>query len=131
MTLPSLTSFSLRYVSALAGLIPPARCYPKLQSLTMNVVGLGGSIPVLPSGLQSLSITNVQTLGGTLDALASSGFTSLQTLSISGTGINGTIPVALVPALNNLTSCGLTGNSIQCPLPAGLTKLACNPNSCH
>jgi hypothetical protein len=35
-----------------------------------------------------------------------------------------------VPALNGLTTCALAGNGLSCPLPAGLTKLACNPANC-
>jgi hypothetical protein len=66
-----------------------------------------------------------------VDALASSNFRQLGSLSINGASLSATIPAALVPALNNLTSCALTVNGLQCPLPAGLTKLACNPNTCH
>jgi hypothetical protein len=67
---------------------------------------------------------------GSLAGIAASGFTSLKSLIINGASLSGTLPAALVPALNGLSTCALTSNGLACPLPAGLTKLSCNPASC-
>ena len=67
-------------------------------------------------------------ISGTLDALASSGFTSLGTLSLTSLQLSGPIPTALVPALNRFASCDFTGSGLGCPLPANITQ-SCRPGT--
>jgi hypothetical protein len=71
-----------------------------------------------------------------IGATAGDGYTSditdptLTSLIINGASLTGSLPAALVPTLNKLTTCALTSNGLTCPLPTGLTKLSCNPASC-
>ena len=127
--LPALQQLTIQGAPNLYGALPPASAFPALLTLSVQNCGLNGTLPALPRNLTSITFTGTP-FTGTLDAMASSGFTQLVALSISGASLSGSIPPALVPALNTLGSCSLAGSGLQCPLPAGLTKLACNPNSC-
>jgi hypothetical protein len=127
--LPALRSLTLANMPYLYGSFPAASAFPALTSLSVQGCGLNGTLPALPAGLQSISITGTP-LTGSLEGVATSSFTSLTSLIINGTSLSGAIPAALVPALNGLSTCALTNNGLECPLPAGLTKLACNPASC-
>ena len=91
------------------GSFPPASAFPALTSLSIQGCGLNGTLPALPAGLQSISITGTP-LTGSLAAVGASGFTALTSLIINGASLSGTLPAALVPVLNGLSTCALAGN---------------------
>jgi hypothetical protein len=128
-SMPALRSLTLTQLSYLSGPFPPASGLPALKSLTIQSCNLNGTLPALPAGMNSIDIRTTP-LTGNLNALGSSGFYNLTSLTITGTSITGTLPTTLVPALNKLAICSLAGNALSCPLPAGLTKLSCNPANC-
>jgi hypothetical protein len=128
--LPALTSLTLDNMPTLTGSFPPASAFPALRSLRIaTCAAFNGVLPALPAGLNTITISDTP-LTGDLTSLAASGFTNLTSLLITGASLSGTIPDALVPTLNGLRTCALSGSGLSCPLPAGLTKLACNPASC-
>ena len=132
-TLPStLTSLRLAQAS-LTGTVPAS--YSSLSLLRTfsirSMYGLVGTLPTLPVSLQSFTyaVGVTTAINGSL-AFITAGNTQLTSLSLQGTQISGTIPASLCPVLNSLTTCSLTSNALSCPLPACLTKVACNPASC-
>jgi hypothetical protein len=151
--LPKLTSLAVSNSPNLAGPFPAAAAFPSLASLTLSSCGLtgalpplpdnltvlsisgcsfSGGLPALPAGLSTISIANTP-FTGDLAAVASSSFTQLSSLAITGTSIGGTFPAAFCPALNALPTggtCVLAGNQISCAggqLPSCLTRVACSP----
>lgn len=125
--LPAVNTLTLSSMQGLFGSLPSASAYPALTQLMVQSCGMNGSLPALPSRLVSITISNTP-MTGTLDALASSGFTSLGTLSLTSLQLSGPIPTALVPALNRFASCDFTGSGLGCPLPANITQ-SCRPGT--
>ena len=88
---------------------------------------MSGPLPDLSrTSLQTLSLQTILGLSGTLPALPS----TLTSLTIAATAMNGTLPSSSCAVLNNLSTCALVTNNMVCPLPICLTNLACNPAGC-